>query len=218
VFCDGVQHSLRFFLDHLNCVKVGLSVLPSIMETEKSRVGGVRQSCCFWSKIPWWKRKFETVRCRDATASLFSTKVRGKVFAHFHAVTIKRHSSLQNWLFGLSRQILCEQSSWCEWKWWACSWLVLTCLTIFRSQWVWTCHSNTRIWLMLSSLNACPIMAICPYWNFISMLHFFHACYMLYPSHSPWFGHKVIFGTEYKLWSCFLSSCVKNFIFNICLS
>jgi hypothetical protein len=35
VFFEGVQHRLRFFLDHLNCVKKdGLSFLSSIRETE----------------------------------------------------------------------------------------------------------------------------------------------------------------------------------------
>jgi hypothetical protein len=33
--------------------------------------------------------KCETVRCRDATASSFVAKVRGKVFSHFQAVAVK---------------------------------------------------------------------------------------------------------------------------------
>jgi hypothetical protein len=45
-----------------------------------------------------------------ATARSFVAEVRDKVFAHFHAV--KRHSSLQNCLFGLPGWILCEQSPW----------------------------------------------------------------------------------------------------------
>jgi cold shock CspA family protein len=49
------------------------------------------------------------VHCHDATASSFVTKGRGDVFAHFHAVTVKRHSSMQNSLLGLPGQILCEQ-------------------------------------------------------------------------------------------------------------
>jgi hypothetical protein len=32
----------------------------------------------------------------DATANSFVAKVRGKVFAHFHTVTVKRNSSTQN--------------------------------------------------------------------------------------------------------------------------
>jgi hypothetical protein len=35
------------------------------------------------------KRKCETVRCPDATASSFVAKVPGEVFAHFHAVAVK---------------------------------------------------------------------------------------------------------------------------------
>jgi hypothetical protein len=43
------------------------------------------------------------VHCRDATASSFVAKVRSKVFVHFHALTIKHHSSMRNLLFGLPR-------------------------------------------------------------------------------------------------------------------
>jgi hypothetical protein len=41
----------------------------------------------------------------------------GPVFTHFHAVAIKRHNSMQNWLFHLPGWNLCEQSSWCQRKW-----------------------------------------------------------------------------------------------------
>jgi hypothetical protein len=46
-------------------------------------------------KFPGEKRKYEMM-CHDATASSFVDKVRDEVFAHFHAVTIKRHSNMQN--------------------------------------------------------------------------------------------------------------------------
>jgi hypothetical protein len=55
-------------------------------------------------------------------AILFVAKVWGEVFTHFHAVTVKRHSSTWNLMFGLTGRILCEQSHWCQRKW-ACSWL-----------------------------------------------------------------------------------------------
>jgi hypothetical protein len=45
------------------------------------------------------------------------------VFAHFHLVAVKRRSSMMDWLLGLPGQILCEQSPWCQRKWWACSWV-----------------------------------------------------------------------------------------------
>jgi hypothetical protein len=64
----------------------------------------------FGKKIPWWKRKCETVRCRDATASSFVAKVRSEVFAHFNAVAEKLQNSVQNWLFGLIGLIPSEQS------------------------------------------------------------------------------------------------------------
>jgi hypothetical protein len=49
-----------------------------------------------------------SVGCCDATASSFFAKVWGKVFAHFHTVTMKRHSNMQNSLFGLPGRILCK--------------------------------------------------------------------------------------------------------------
>jgi hypothetical protein len=82
-------------------------------------------SRCFWSKMPWWKRKCGMVHCHDATVSYFVAKVWGEVFAHFYAVAVKHESSMRNWPFGLPGRILCEQSPWCQRKLWACSWLCL---------------------------------------------------------------------------------------------
>jgi hypothetical protein len=123
VFCEGVQHRLRFCLDHLNYVKLEAYRFYFQSSKQECRVGGEWKSCCFWSEIPCWKRKGETVNCCDETVSYFVTKVRGEVLAHFHAVAVKRHSSRWNLLFSLPGRILCEQSLWCQRKWWGCSWL-----------------------------------------------------------------------------------------------
>jgi hypothetical protein len=61
VFCEGVQHSLRFCLDHLKCVKMAaIWFHPQSWKqkyrrepSQASRVGGVQQLCCSWLKIPW---------------------------------------------------------------------------------------------------------------------------------------------------------------------
>jgi hypothetical protein len=90
------------------CKDGSISILSSIEETEYGVRG--RQPRCFWSQIPWGKRKCEKVRCRDATASSFSAQVREEVFAHFYTVAVNRHSSMRNCLFGLSGRIPCEQS------------------------------------------------------------------------------------------------------------
>jgi hypothetical protein len=103
------------------CQNGRLSILSSIGKSEKSMVGWGRQSYYFWSKIPWLKRKCTTVRCRNAAASSFVFKVRAEVFARIHAVAIKRHSSMRNWLFGLPGRILCKQSPSCQRKLCACS-------------------------------------------------------------------------------------------------
>jgi hypothetical protein len=77
----------------------------------------------FGQKLPGEKRKRETVRCRDATPSSIAPKVRGEVFSHFHAIAVKIHSSMRDWLFGYPGRILCAQSPWCRRKWGVCSWL-----------------------------------------------------------------------------------------------
>jgi hypothetical protein len=120
VFCEGVQHRLRFCLDHLNCVK--MTAFQFYFRSGKQRkVGWMGTTMLFWSKISWGKRKCETVRCRDATASSFVA--RGEVFEHFHRLAVKHHSSMRNRLFGLPGRILYEHWTWCQRKWWASSWL-----------------------------------------------------------------------------------------------
>jgi hypothetical protein len=49
----------------------------------------------FLVKISLVKRKCETASC-DVTASPFVAEVRGEVFANFHTVAVKRHSSMRN--------------------------------------------------------------------------------------------------------------------------
>jgi hypothetical protein len=60
VFCDGVQHCLRFYLDHLHCVKIMAPQFYLQLEKQRScrgpnqasRVGGGQQSCCISQKFP----------------------------------------------------------------------------------------------------------------------------------------------------------------------
>jgi hypothetical protein len=63
------------------------------------------------------------MHCCDTTTSSFVAKVQGRVFAHFRAFAIKHHSYMWNWLFSLPGWILYEHSTWCQRKWWSCSWL-----------------------------------------------------------------------------------------------
>jgi hypothetical protein len=99
------------------------------------------------------------VHCPDATASSFFAKVRGEVFAHFHAVTVKRHSSMRNWFLGLPGRMLYRQSSWCQRKCWSCSWLCSSSDSSFFGV-SWTEHAiqKMHVLLMLSSPNACSII------------------------------------------------------------
>jgi hypothetical protein len=124
----------------------------------ESRVGGGRQSCCFWSEVPWWERKCEMMRFHDATATPFVAKVQIKVL-HLYTVTIKRHSSIHNWLSDLPGWILCEDPLDVKENDEHALDFALHRSHFFKSWWVWICLSNTRVWLMLCSLNACLIFA-----------------------------------------------------------
>jgi hypothetical protein len=130
------MHRGSRFLSRTACSSVSItSVVPKwrtftfIFSCGNRKVGLVVDDgqIDFGEHIPLWKRKCETVRCRDAAANSFVIKVRGEVFAHFHAVPVKRHSSVRNWLFGLPGRS--EQSFWYQRKWWACSWLFSSSLS-----------------------------------------------------------------------------------------
>jgi hypothetical protein len=155
VFCEGVQHRLRFCLDHIDCVK--MAAFQFYLQSGKQRnVGwvGYVSHVVFGQKFPGDKRKCEMVCCRVATASSSVAKVWGEVFANFHVVTINCYSSIWNWLFGLPGQIICEQSRCCQRKWWACSWLCSSPVSPFQSALNQACHSNTCVWCVLSSPHA----------------------------------------------------------------
>jgi hypothetical protein len=79
----------------------------------------------FRSKIPFWKKKGSVRWCVVVMQRQFFCRQSsgGEVFAHFHAVAVKRHNSMRNWLFGLPWIILCVKAPWCQRKGWACSWL-----------------------------------------------------------------------------------------------
>jgi hypothetical protein len=49
-------------------------------------------------KIPWCNSQF------------FCRQIWSEVLAHFHAIAVKRPSSMRNRLFSLPRRVLCEQS------------------------------------------------------------------------------------------------------------
>jgi hypothetical protein len=97
------------------------------------------------------EKKCEKCARRDATANSFVAKVRLEVFAHFQAVAVKRHCSIQNWLFCLPGRILCKHTANDE----IALDFALHLSRLFGSRCNWTCHSDTRVRLILSSLNAC---------------------------------------------------------------
>jgi hypothetical protein len=74
--------------------------------------------------------KFKMVHYHNARANSFATKFWVKIFTHFHAVTAKGHSSIQNSLS----------------------------VSPFSVSWLF--HSNTHVWVMLSFLNTCLIARV----------------------------------------------------------
>jgi hypothetical protein len=120
MFCEGLQHHLWFCLEYLICVK--MATFQFYLQLGKQRkVGWVM---LFLVKNSLVKER-SVRRCVVVMQQpvLLSPKFEDEVFAHFHAITIKYHSSMRNWLFALPGRILYEQSPWCQRKWWSCSWL-----------------------------------------------------------------------------------------------
>jgi hypothetical protein len=112
-------------------------------------------------KVRWWgttvmeKRKVWVGALSWCSGQVFVAKVLVEVFAHFHAVAVKRRSGIRNWLFGLSGRILCEQSPWCQINDEHAPDLAPHLSHLFRFLWVLT----FRVRLMLSLPNACLITA-----------------------------------------------------------
>jgi hypothetical protein len=50
MFCEGVEHLLRFLLDQLKCQNSGLSGLSSVEETGKSSLDGDNSHFIFGKK------------------------------------------------------------------------------------------------------------------------------------------------------------------------
>jgi hypothetical protein len=130
------------------CQNGGLAVLSSVGETEKWGGWGTAVKL-FLVKNPLVIKR-ETVRHSDATASSFIVaKVRGEVFAHFHAAAVKHQSSLRNWLFGppwRKRDVKENYEHALE--------FALHLSHLFPSRWVWT----FRVRLVLPSPTACLII------------------------------------------------------------
>jgi hypothetical protein len=124
VFCEGVQHRLRFCLDHLSCVKMAAFQFYRQSEKQKSNVGGGTTVMLILVKNSLGKDG------SDDTVRYFVAKVRRET-SYFHAVSTRRHSNMRNWLFDLPGRIISEQSSSSQRKWWASSWYFFTFLAFF---------------------------------------------------------------------------------------
>jgi hypothetical protein len=106
VFCESIQHRLRFCLDHLSCVK--MATFQFYFQSGKQR------------KVEWvgsdghvlFGQNFlgEKGNVRQCVAVMKHVKDLGEVFTHVHAVGVKCHISMLNSLFGLLGRILCKQS------------------------------------------------------------------------------------------------------------
>jgi hypothetical protein len=93
VFCKGIEHRLRFCLDHLSCIK--MAAFQFYLQSGKQRkVGwlGVDSYVVFGQKFPSEKgsvRRYVVVMQQPALSS-------PKFGANFHAVAKKCHTSMWN--------------------------------------------------------------------------------------------------------------------------
>jgi hypothetical protein len=89
VFCESVQHHMRFCLDHFNCVK--MAIFQSYLQSEEQRKVewvGVDGHVVFGQKFPGEKG---SVKCHVVLMKqlvLLSPKFGGDIFAHLHAVAV----------------------------------------------------------------------------------------------------------------------------------
>jgi hypothetical protein len=118
-------------------------------------VDGKRQPYCFWYKNSMVKKEVWDDALLCSKSHFFVAKIRCEVFANFQAVAAICHSSMRNWLFGLSGRILCQQFTSYQRNWWSCSWPCSSPVSHFWPRRIWT----FRVLLMLSYRNACLIIA-----------------------------------------------------------
>jgi hypothetical protein len=75
VFCDGVQHRLQFYLDHLSCVKMAGNIKAAGGQIRRLWWAGDDSHVVFSKKLPGEEESM--------IASSLVAKVRGEVFAIF---------------------------------------------------------------------------------------------------------------------------------------
>jgi hypothetical protein len=96
------------------CQNSGLSVLSSIRETEKCRVGGEPAIMFLLVKNNLLKKEEWECVLSWCNSQFFCRQSLGQSFHTFFTVAVKPHSSIRNCLFGLPERIVCEQSPWCK--------------------------------------------------------------------------------------------------------
>jgi hypothetical protein len=135
--------------------------------SQTSRVGGDDSNIILSQKFPSEKGSVRWCVIMIQQPVLLSSKFGAK------ADFIGCHSNMRNWLFGLSGQILCEQSPSCQRKLWACAWLCSSPSSSFSVP--LSLYFHVR--LMLSSPNACLIISrvcVAPFPRFAQNLMYAH--------------------------------------------
>jgi hypothetical protein len=149
VFCESVQHSLRFCLNHFNYVK--MAALQFYPQSKKQRkVWWVEDDSHFFFRFrnPLVKNKCEIVRCREATPSSIVAKVQGE-FSHSIRKKVRLVWGI-DWLawFFMNYPLFKKNYE-------HAVDLALNLSPLFRSRWLWT----FRLRLMLPSPKACLIIS-----------------------------------------------------------
>jgi hypothetical protein len=149
MFCESVQHRLRFCPCHLNCIK--MAAFQFCLQL------GNREKKVWWgTTVMLFLVKYSLVKKGSVRGCVVLMQqqvlVSPKFGANFHAITVKYHSSMRNWLLGLLGWIHCDVKEndehalgfalyhscllWFWWVWTFCVQLMLsfpkTCLIIAR--------------------------------------------------------------------------------------
>jgi hypothetical protein len=178
VFWEDVQQRPRVCLSHLSFVKVAVSQFY-LRPGKQRKVGwvGGRGVMIFYQNLSGEKEVWNGKL--SSNSQFFVTKFRGELLVNFHAVIVKGHRNMRNWLLGLPGLILSEKSALYQIKWWACTWvysppvspfsilfdLNFPCMAraFFHELCLITARVSAALFRDLHKFNAVPLLY--PSWN-----------------------------------------------------
>jgi hypothetical protein len=135
------------------CQNGGFSVLPSIGETWKNKVGWDDSHVVFSGE---WSVRLRVVVMQN---QFFHCQSSVRSLRIFNAVAVIRHSFMRNWSVGLPGRTVFNDPLDVKEDDEHALYFALHLSLLFRSALSRACHSNTRVRLMHYSSNACLIVS-----------------------------------------------------------